>query len=184
MHSITRSTASEMGCSVGEVSERVGAMKLALGDMGKREKRIRDELAGFVAGEVWSEAVGASGAEGGVYAALSFREEDATNSLEFLAAVSTSLTARLAATPTVTRSLFILATACTPGSSTPAGGALLILGSEDLVLRAGKGVVEKFGARIKGGGKGRWQGKLAGSNWEAADRARLRRVLEEACVEV
>lgn len=139
---------------------------------------MKDELAGFVAESLWSKAISAAG-EAGVVSAVSFREEDATNSLEFLSAVSVALKPRLDALPKEQKSLFVLASASTAGTSTPAGGALLIFGSEDLVVKAGKSVAAKFGARVKGGGKGRWQGKLVGPSWAKGDDKLLEEVAAE-----
>lgn len=153
-------------------------MKLSYNDTSKKEKRLKDELAGFVAESLWSKALAV--AENGVVSAVSFREEDSTNSLEFLSAVSLALKTRIDAQPKEHKSLFVLASASTAGSSTPNGGALLIFGSEDLVVKAGKGVTAKFGARVKGGGKGRWQGKLVGANWAKGDAQLLEEVVEEA----
>lgn len=179
-HSLVRSAANEIGCNPADLPERVANLKLSYNDTSKKEKRLKDELAGFVAESLWSQATTAAGAEGGIVSAISFREEDATNSLEFLSSVSFALKPRLDALPKEQKSLFVLASASTAGTSTPSGGALLIFGSEDLVVKAGKSVAARFGARVKGGGKGRWQGKLVGASWAKGDAQLLEEVVEEA----
>nr|CRX79096.1 hypothetical protein ls5930a1_00144 [Leucosporidium scottii] len=177
--SLIRSSTQELGCAIADLPERVATLKSSYNDTSKREKRLKDELAGFVAESLWEKAMRAAG-EGGPVTVISFREEDATNSLDFLSAVSLALKPRIEALPKEQKSLFALASGSTAGSSTPNGGALLLLGSEDLVVKAGKGVAGKFGARVKGGGKGRWQGKLVGQSWAKGDEQLLAEVVEEA----
>lgn len=150
----------------------------------KNEKRLKEELAGYVADSLWTRATSQSEQEvpdaARAIVALSFREEDATNDLLFLSTVSAPIKSRLDALPKDQRALFILACGSTAGSTAPSGGALLIFGSEDLVAKAGKLVTAKFGPRVKGGGKGRWQGKLAGPSWANTDKALLQEILHEA----
>ncbi|ORY83563.1 Threonyl/alanyl tRNA synthetase [Leucosporidium creatinivorum] len=177
--SLIRSSTQELGCAITDLPERVAALKLSYNDTSKREKRLKDELAGFVAESLWGKAMRAAG-EGGPVTAISFREEDATNSLDFLSAVSLALKPRIDALPKGQKNLFALASGSTAGSSTPNGGALLIFGSEDLVVKAGKSVAAKFGARVKGGGKGRWQGKLVGQSWAKGDEQLMSDVIDEA----
>lgn len=177
--SLIRSSTQELGCAIADLPERVATLKLSYSDTSKREKRLKDELAGFVAESLWTKAERAS-REGGAVTAISFREEDATNSLDFLSAVSLALKPRIDALPKERKALLVLASGSTAGSSTPNGGALLIFGSEDLVVKAGKGVSTRFGARVKGGGKGRWQGKLVGPSWAKGDEQLLAEVVEEA----
>lgn len=177
--SLIRSSTQELGCAIADLPERVAALKISYNDTSKREKRLKDELAGFVAESLWEKAIRAAG-EGGAVTAISIREEDATNSLDFLSAVSLALKPRIDALPKEQKSLFVLASGSTAGSSTPNGGAILIFGSEDLVVKAGKSVAAKFGARVKGGGKVRWQGKLVGQSWVKGDEQLLAEVVEEA----
>lgn len=137
---------------------------------------MREELATFVAASLWDTATHSTSADG-VISGLSFRQEDATNSLEFLSLLASELKTKVDAAETIPRHLFVLASGATSGSA-PAGGAVLIVGSDELVVKAGKAVAAKFGARVRGGGKGRWQGKLSGAGWEKGDELLLREVLE------
>lgn len=109
---------------------------------------------------------------------VSLREDDATNDLEFLTAVSFALRSKIDALPSPAPHLFVLACGSSAGTS-PASGALLIFGSDAEVAKAGKAVSGVFGSRVKGGGKGKWQGKLSG-RWEKEDEQQLETVLETA----
>ncbi|GAA5862738.1 hypothetical protein JCM1840_002657 [Sporobolomyces johnsonii] len=185
-HQIARSSALEAGCNPADLSERVSALVSGLADLKRKEKRLKEELAGYVAKDLWDEALKSAHSGGddettAVLRGLSFREEDATNALEFLGAVASDLKTRcdaLSETPP-RRQLFILACGGTSGSTGATSGAVVIFGTEELVVKAGKMVVEKLGGKIKGGGKGRWQGKVT-DRWEAGDKEKLEKVLEEA----
>ncbi|GAA5879029.1 hypothetical protein JCM16303_001274 [Sporobolomyces ruberrimus] len=183
-HQFARSAALEAGCNQSDLADRVGGMVSSLAELKRKEKRMKEEIAGHVAKELWENAAVPTNEEGGidaVLAGLSFREEESTNSLDFLSLVSIDLTARynaLEPSSSARKYLFILASGDTPGSSEPTNGAILILGSEDLVVKAGKLTAEKLAGKVKGGGKGRWQGKLT-DKWVAGDREKLEKVLED-----
>jgi alanyl-tRNA synthetase len=177
-HQVARNSALEAGCNPLDLADRVNGMVSSLAELKRREKRMKEELAGHVAKELWESAIMST--EEDVLAGLSFREEEATNSLDFLSLVSMDLSARYNALDEPRRKyLFLLAVGDTPGSTNPTNGAVLILGSEDLVVKAGKLTVEKLAGKIKGGGKGRWQGKLT-DKWVAGDREKLERVLTDS----
>lgn len=168
-------------------------------DLKRREKRLQAELAQWVAKDLWDRAsssqAGASseGEEGAGAAAPRtitgslLREEDATNSLEFLNTVALELKQRAETQskepPQEKKYVFLLASGATSGSpgAAAAGGAVLIFGTDEgAVAAAGKGVVEQFGKeRIKGGGKGRWQGKVTG-RWEKGDELLLEQIVAAA----
>lgn len=178
-HQVARNSALEAGCNPVDLADRVNGMVLSLAEVKRKEKRLKEELAGHVAKDLWDTA---TAREGTVLAGMSFREEEATNSLDFLSLVSMDLTARYNAldqSQGPRKYLFVLAVGDTPGSTSPTNGAVLILGSEDLVVKAGKLAVEKFAGKVKGGGKGRWQGKLT-DKWVVGDREKLERVLADA----
>ncbi|KAJ3162334.1 hypothetical protein HDU86_004814 [Geranomyces michiganensis] len=60
------------------------------------------------------------------------------------------------------------------------GGCLVMVGSSDaLVKKGGDELKAKLGGKLKGGGKGRWQGKVTGA-WIKSDMALLDEVLEKA----
>ncbi|GAA6003584.1 putative alanine--tRNA ligase [Rhodotorula paludigena] len=177
-----REAALAVGCAVQDLPKKVEGLVGGVTEAKRREKKLAGELAGWVASDLWDRAQNAAAeeTEDKVVKALGFREDDATNSLEFLTAIAGELKPRIDALPQGTKHLIVLAcgaTASSPGAAT-AGGAVLIVGSDDLVLATGKKVVETFGKdRIKGGGKGRWQGKMTG-RWENGDEILLKRAVE------
>lgn len=176
-HTIVRASALELACPASELTERVTLLQLNVRDSMRREKKLKEELAGFLAKETWEKACASEGVKCGVL----FREEDATNSLEFLGSVSFGIKSRWeendAKVGGESKALFALAS----GGSTPSTGSSLIFGSEELVMKAGKEMSILFGARLKGGGKGgRIQYKISG-RWEKGDEVLLEKVIENAC---
>lgn len=178
-HQIVKSATTEMGCAPTELVERLSTLKTSSTDSVRKEKRLREELAGFVAEDLWRTSTEQAG-ESGIVGQVLFREDDATNSIEFLSTVSMALKPKVESLAEGKKHLFVLASACTPGNVAPSGGALLITGSDDLVTKAGKLVTAKFEGRIRGGGKGRWQGKLSGDRWAKTDAQLLREIADEA----
>lgn len=174
-HSIVRGIAQELNCASTDLVERVAALQVSSRDAGRREKKLREEVAGFLGERLWSEA------ERNGMGVVSLREEDATNDLEFLTAVSFVLRTKMDALPAPVPHLFVLACGSSAGTLL-ASGALLVFGSDAEVAKAGKAVAATFGSRIKGGGKGKWQGKLSG-RWERGDEKLLEEVLESAMKE-
>ncbi|GAA6004208.1 hypothetical protein JCM10207_002483 [Rhodosporidiobolus poonsookiae] len=173
-----RDAALAAGCAVPDLQDKVAGLVQGQVESKRREKRLKEELAGLVAREVLERAN--ASAAGGVQSALCFREDDATNALDFLASIAGELGTLAPPSPQGAQ-LFLLACGATSGSAhaAAAGGAVLITGSDALVVEAGKRVVEVFGKeRVRGGGKGRWQGKVTG-RWEAGDEVLLRRIVEE-----
>ncbi|GAA5886821.1 hypothetical protein JCM6882_005900 [Rhodosporidiobolus microsporus] len=183
-HTHAREAALAVGCAVPDLTEKVKGLVVARTDATRREKRLKEELAGWVGRDVVEKAKEAEAENGGTLALALLREDDATNALDFLTAVAGEVGTRLSVATSSDkdkRQLFLLASGATPGSQTAAasGGAVLIFGSEELVSAAGKKVVETFGKeRVKGGGKGRWQGKVTG-RWENGDELLLKKILKE-----
>jgi len=150
----------ELSCSVEAASARVKQTNDSLKDTLRRQKRLREEIADYTASRILEKAkTGRATAEEPLIAAL-VREEDSTNDMDFLTSVQGKIKDRLKGVDTP----YILALAQS-GHSTPSpDGCLLIFGSDDTTVnkvadRLKKGKT-KFGQRLKGGGKGRWQGKL------------------------
>lgn len=171
--SVLKETTIELGCQSEEVAERVRRLGEGARDGKKREARLREELAELEAEKLCgSFSTQLSAAPASVVKALMLREgeDDGTNSIEFLNLVSSALAARLARIPSfdpVTTS-HLLVLACSTSSppslaapdSTATTGTVLISGQAELVIKGGKAAQELYGSSIKGGGKGRWQGKL------------------------
>ncbi|GAA5977153.1 hypothetical protein JCM10908_004876 [Rhodotorula pacifica] len=175
-----RQAALEAGCGLNDLPSKVAGLVSSGNELRRREKRLHAELAGWVAGDLWNRA--AAHAETGSIQGALLREEDATNSLEFLSTVALELKQRAEAAADQRKHVFLLASGATFGSpgAVAAGGAVLIFGSDEAaVAAAGKKIVETFGKeRIKGGGKGRWQGKVTG-RWEKGDDILLERIVAE-----
>ncbi|GAA6031373.1 hypothetical protein JCM8097_005629 [Rhodosporidiobolus ruineniae] len=181
-HSSAREAALAAGCAVPDLPSKVEGLVAATTEGKRREKRLREELAGYVARDVVDEAV--KNEVGGTLVAAVLREEDATNALDFLTLVASETAGRLVEAEQAKgkKHLVLLACGATAGSPTAAaaGGAVFIFGSDDaLVAAAGKAVGEALGKeRVRGGGKGRWQGKVTG-RWETGDELLLRKVVRE-----
>ncbi|POY71709.1 hypothetical protein BMF94_5301 [Rhodotorula taiwanensis] len=198
-----RQAALEAGCGLNDLPGKVEGLVSATAESKRREKRLHAELAQYVAKDLWLRAATLSGNDasshdgtGGPIRAALLREEDATNSLDFLGTVSLELKTLADSAAAAARQqgdsqgqqqqqkkhVFILACGATAGTphAVAAGGAVLITGTDEVaVANAGKRVVETFGKeRVKGGGKGRWQGKVTGK-WEKGDDLLLDRILEE-----
>ncbi|KAI5481728.1 threonyl/alanyl tRNA synthetase, class II-like putative editing domain containing protein [Pseudohyphozyma bogoriensis] len=174
-HASARESSMALSCTPAELPERVAALQLSSRDTLKREKRLREELASFLASKLLSDAR-VPGSD--ILRAVSVREEDATNSNEFLSQIAFALKGEIDELPApAPRHVFILACCASP-STTQAGGSILIFGTEDLVMKAGKAVTAKMGTRVKGGGKGRWQGKLVSGRWEPADKKAFVEILQ------
>lgn len=203
VQSPARQAALHAGCAVADLPNKVEGLVSAGTDLRRREKRLQAELAQWVAKDLWDRAASPAHAgagaseeeeEGAAAAAAPktitgslLREEDATNSLEFLSTVALELKQRAETQPNQPQQekkyVFLLASGATSGSpgAAAAGGAVLIFGTDEgAVAAAGKGVVEQFGKeRIKGGGKGRWQGKVTG-RWEKGDELLLEQIVVAA----
>lgn len=153
-----KSAASELSCSADDVPARAKIALDSLRDTTRREKRVREELAEFVAHKAVTQARKDAGDAEMLVGAL-VREEDGTNDLEFLTIVQFKIRELLGETA---KYAFALAQV---GNSTAApDGCLLLFASDDAIVSRMADALKKgetaFGARLKGGGKGRWQGKL------------------------
>lgn len=163
-----------MNCPISVLPSRISSLLESSRDSLKREKNLRGELAPILVADMW-ERSGSKGPLGG----LIFREDDSTNFLEFLNQLSANLEPRIKELEDPTRDyLFILAVGATPGSP-PSPATVVIVGSELALKSAGTLLTKKFGTRIKGGGKGRWQGKLA-EGWMKGDQDLLEEIRKEA----
>lgn len=183
-HQLAREASLELQCSSTDLVERVATMLSVNKEAGRREKKLKEELSTFIAEALWRESEPQG--DSSIRAALSFRQEDSTNTLEFLTSVSSCLKAlSVSSTAPAEGYLFILASGPTTpliSSITPSTGAIVIIGEPaSLVESCAKEIVLNLGGRIKGGGKGKWQGKLSGI-WEGGDRKVLEDALKNARV--
>jgi alanyl-tRNA synthetase len=169
-HAVAKDVAALLDCGPGSAVERLDIALKAKKEGLRREKVLRGEACRALAMELekgmWEVE--------GVRVGMLHREEESTD-IELLGDVVRALT------PSDGRWLVCL-------SSGPfvaalgTGGCLLLAGSDDaLVKTAGDLIKTKFAGRVKGGGKGRWQGKLSG-NWVKGDVEIFRSILESCKV--
>lgn len=175
-HTVAREASLEIGCSTSDLAERVATLQVSARDGLRREKKLREEVAGFVAGSLLSTAESRSGPS---LSAVLIRGDDATNSLDFLSLVASELKTQVDSRSSPTPSHIFILACCSATGTGPPSGSLLIVGSDELVAKAGKDVTLRLGGRVKGGGKGRWQGKLGAGRWETSDKEVFEKVLEE-----
>lgn len=150
----------ELSCSIDSVSSRVKQMNDNLKDTLRREKRLREEIAEYTAYRLLAAAKSKRTDDKAPLIAALVREEDSTNDMDFL----TSVQGKVKDLLKDDTSPYILAIAHS-GHNTPSpDGCLLIFGSNDTSVNQIADKLKKgdtsFGQRLKGGGKGRWQGKL------------------------
>ncbi|KAK9900852.1 ThrRS/AlaRS common domain-containing protein, partial [Cystobasidium minutum MCA 4210] len=150
----------ELSCSAEAVSGRVKQVNDNLEETLRREKRLRDEIAEVTAFRMLQEARSKRKDDDAPLVAAHVREEDSTNDMDFLTSVQAKLKDLLAND----KSQYIFAVAHS-GHTTPSpDGCLLIFGSNDATVSKIADKLKKgesqYGQRLRGGGKGRWQGKL------------------------
>lgn len=150
----------ELSCSADLVAQRTKQMNMNLRETLRREKRLRDEIAALTAHRLLQGARQNRFSEDAPLIAAQVREEDATNDMEFLTSVQSYLKDLLKDENSAY--LFALAQS---GHTTPSpDGCLVIFGSDDAMVGKVADKIKKgqslYGQRLKGGGKGRWQGKL------------------------
>lgn len=157
----TRLVALAHGCHQADVVSRTEAALTAQKEANKTAKKLRDELADFLAKKVVGRAEQAKNKK-----ALIIRDDEDLESLSVLSARRSpkpvishcALTILMAsgiskeASPELT---FVLA-----GSTSTGSCPVLCLGQD--AAATADALKEGFGGRLKGGGKGRWQGKLEG----------------------
>ncbi|KZO94562.1 ThrRS/AlaRS common domain-containing protein, partial [Calocera viscosa TUFC12733] len=163
-----RQVSLELGCAQPEALEKVREVVAGGKEARKREQRAREELAGYVAKDV----LAAAETVGEAHVGCLVREDDAPVPLEFLTTVSYRIREALDSEPGK-EYLFALA------SSGAAGAPLIIFGTPELVARAGELVRGRMG-NVKGGGKGRWQGKRVEGRWTEEEGKVLREVVRDA----
>lgn len=180
-----RSAGQELSCASEDVDRRTKMVVETQKETSRLYKRVKEELAEFVALHCLQQAQADSSENDGALVHAMVRQEDSTNDLDFLLAVHNRLK-DLLAKDNHARYAFALAQTGT-GTATP-DGCLLIFASEDSVVGKAAELIRKaettLTRRLKGGGKGRWQGKLTESRFKRRDEVELldllRRSLEAA----
>lgn len=163
----------ELSCSSETVSSRVKQMNDNLKETLRREKRLREEIAEFTAHRLLEKARSQRNASDTPLVAALVREEDSTNDMDFL----TSVQGKVKDLLKEDNAPYAFAIAQS-GHSTPSpDGCLLIFGSDDAAVNVIAEKLKKgetsFGQRLKGGGRGRWQGKLTEGRFKTVQDERI-----------
>ena len=174
-----RSAGQILSCANEDVSLRLQQLSDNYRDLTRREKRMREELAEVIAARIVQQARAEATDKASDLKGVLVREEDSTNDLEFLVAVMFKIKTALEGSTTP----YTFALAHSGITTSGPDGSLIIFGSDEASInrigaeiRQGKTLLTK---RLKGGGKGRWQGKLTeGKFSEGRDMAELRALLE------
>ena len=126
-----------------------------------REYQLREEVANFVASKIIQQAKADAGGDKRLLAAL-IREDDSTNDIEFLHLVQNKVNCLLAEAGE--EQSYAFAVGQVGKVPVAPDGYLLVFANDDTVvtkiandIRSGE---TEFTRRLKGGGKGRWQGKV------------------------
>lgn len=159
MEATVRSSSLTLSCSTQQVADRIKSTFENYKDVVKREKDRREEMARFIARDVFHSALSQLEKNGGKYIGYLKREEDSTNDLDFLTLVATILLSLLPASSITGPHCFTLITVASSQAPEPTG-SILIIGNE--IAATVKSVVDILGDKVKGGGKGRWQGRIKG----------------------
>jgi Ser-tRNA(Ala) deacylase AlaX len=167
-HSIIKDVGSILDCGASAVPERVGQLHKARKDGLARERALKAEACRALALDLVSSLRDINGIQIGHL----HREEEGTD-IEFLNAILNAFRP----SQTTTKWLVTLSGGAFSNGN---GGCLVVASSEEaLVAKAAELVRTQFQGRVKGGGKGRWQGKVLG-NWERGDRKLLSQIIQDA----
>lgn len=156
-----RATGSELSCGFEDIPNRVKILADNFKEISRREKRLRNELADFVAVKIVQQAKADNGSEGHLLGAI-IREEDSTNDIEFLSSVQERVKSILAASDKQQSYAFALGQV--GSTEVVPDGCLLVFTNDEMVMskvasemKAGETQLAK---KVRGGGKGKWQGKI------------------------
>lgn len=176
-----RAAGQELSCTAEDVAPRTKALLESSKEGARMSKRLKEELAEFVAGSILQKAKAASTVNDCALLHALLREEESTNDLDFLLAVQNKLKDALASE---SGARYAFALAQTGNGTTFPNGCLLIFASEDAVAAKVAEYIRKgetdLTRRLKGGGKGRWQGKLSEGRFRKSDEAELMDLLRRS----
>lgn len=109
------------------------------------------------------------------------REEDATNDVDFLSSVQFKMKETL---PPGQR--YAVALGQVGNTASAPDGCVIVFASEDAIVQKVADTIKKGESklmkRLKGGGKGRWQGKIVEGRLKLSDREELEQILRQAIV--
>ncbi|KIM46230.1 hypothetical protein M413DRAFT_23991 [Hebeloma cylindrosporum] len=155
-HSHLTNTSSILSCGPPLVAERVAQV---IEERKRAEKRVSEaerELAEYIARDL----AGQINKENGIFKRHIHRTDDTTNALAFLSSIAFALGAAIS--PEEKRQHVVVLSSSPSTQTTSSVSTVLVLGSDDLKVKAvGDGLKARLG--VKGGGKGpRWSGKFIG----------------------
>ncbi|KAH8924855.1 hypothetical protein BT69DRAFT_1260957 [Atractiella rhizophila] len=196
--SIIRDAGVALSCGGPEVPERARGLVEESRRAKAENRKVREELMEYFVNEVIGTYRG-----GRPDAKMQNREEykkrvwwrtnEGTNDLDFLNLCAASLVSKFSSTNTGTNtseaetslpndSYLLALTTSNPIDPKP-NGSILVLCSKDLEAKIAKQLGEKmkerFGGRVKGGGKGRWSGKVVEGKWAAKEVEALEEILRD-----
>ena len=157
-HSHLANTSSILSCGPPLVPERVAQV---VEERKRAEKRVTEaerELAEYIARDLVEQINSENGS--GIFKRHIHRTDDTTNALAFLTSIAFALGAAISSEE---KRQYVVVLSSSPSTqSTSSVSTVLVLGSDDLKVKAaGDGLKAKLG--VKGGGKGpRWSGKFIG----------------------
>ena len=157
-----------MGCGPSDILERVTQLQRARKDCLSHEKVLKTEACRALALDLASSLRDIKGIE-----TAHLHREDENTDIEFLSMILHAFQ------PPTTQWLVVLSSGPLVTSNGSGGCLLLASSDERLVKKAGELVKSAFQGRVKGGGKGRWQGKVTGG-WEKGDQKRFNEIIQEA----
>jgi len=157
-HSHLTNTSSILSCGPPLVPERVAQV---IEERKRAEKRVTEaerELAEYIARDLVEQINRENGS--GIFKRHIHRTDDTTNALAFLTSIAFALGAAISSEE---KRHYVVVLSSSPSTQiTSSVSTVLVLGSDDLKVKAaGDGLKAKLG--VKGGGKGpRWSGKFIG----------------------
>jgi alanyl-tRNA synthetase len=167
-HSMLKDIGTVLECGPSDILQRVVQLQKAKKDRVSHEKVLKAEASRALALDLGSSLCDMNGTQ----AAYLHREEENTD-IEFLSMILHAFR------PPTTKWLVVLASGPFAPSNESGGCLLLASSDEGLVKKTSELVKTAFQGRVKGGGKGRWQGKVVGG-WERGDQKLFGQILQEA----
>ena len=135
-------------------------------ELSRREKRVAEDLAEYIAKDLVKQGQEQAS---DCQKVLHVKDDE---DLEGLATLASKIQAAVGSEQPRDH-FFVLAGNNTAGGSSP----LLAIGTDTRVSKLADALRKEFGSQLKGGGKGRWQGKLEGK-WNKAQIQRLSALLD------
>lgn len=176
-----RAAGTELSCANDNVDKRVKNLADQYCEATRREKRLREELAESIAFKLIHGARTSQTDDKTPLTGVLVREEEATNDFEFLSLIQAKAKDILSA-DSGRDYLFALGQVSDNPQVKPAGCCLIFSNKDELVAKVSDMLKKgESTLKLKGGGKGRWQGKvIEGRLSRERDEQELERLLKAA----